>query len=342
MQSVRVGIVGLGGICRSRHVPGLRRIEGVEIVAATNRTPESSRAVADEFGIPETCASWQELVARDDLDAIVIGTWPYLHRDISIAAIQAGKHVFCQARMAMDAAEAQDMCAAAESSELVAMLCPVPVGLSIDATVARMSREGVLGDVRLVRVQSFTDAFASPDAPMNWRKDHRLSGLNMWTLGMYAEVVHRWFGWTRTVTAATQTFVSERVDESGKRIEVEIPDQVLVHTTTVSGVPMQYTISAAVHNGTDAIEIYGTGQTLRYDVGADILYASAPGEPMKPVHIHREDRYDVANWRVEEDFVDAIRTGSEYHPNFEDGFHYMQMVQAVYDSASRQCTVALD
>ncbi len=95
MDRVRVGFIGLGGICRDRHVPGLRRIPGVEIVAVANRTRESSERAAAEFAIPKVCDRWEDVIARDDVDAVFIGTWPYMHRDMSIAALEAGKHVFC-------------------------------------------------------------------------------------------------------------------------------------------------------------------------------------------------------------------------------------------------------
>jgi len=337
MEPIRIGFVGLGGICRSRHVPGLRRIEAVEITAVANRSRESGERAAQEFGIQSVCDTWQELVARDDVDAVFIGTWPYLHKPVTLAALDAGKHVFCQARMAMDYAEARAMYERAKGSGLVTMLCPVPIGLSVDATIARLLRENVVGEVRLVRVQGFSDAYADPAAPMNWRKDHRLSGLNMGTLGMYIEVIHRWFGWTQSVAAHTDTFVPERVDPTGGHLAVEIPDQILFHATMVSGFPVQYVVSTTVLHGFDVIEIYGTNTTLRYDVGQDRLYDLA--YPDAPVMIKPEDACDLANWRVEEDFINAIRTGSDYHPNFEDGMRYMQVVQAVYDSAEQQRTI---
>jgi len=333
METIRVGFVGLGGICRSRHVPGLLRIPGVEIRAVANRNRESSERAAKEFDIPVVCDSWQELVAREDLDAVFVGTWPYMHCPISLEALDAGKHVFCQARMAMDYAEAQQMYRKSVETGLVAMVCPVPFGLSVDATMARLQREGVLGEMRLVRVQSFADAYASADAPMNWRKDHRLSGLNMLTLGMYVEVMHRWFGWTKSVNARTDIFVPERVDSSGVRVKVQIPDQILFDAEMERGFPVQYVFSSVVHHGVDVVEVYGAKATVRYDVAADTLSMASAGETMRPVTIRPEDAYDVENWRVEQGFVDAIRSGKDYHPNFEDGLRYMQVVQAVYDSA---------
>lgn len=165
MGALRVGFVGLGGIAHERHVPGLRRIPDVEIVAVANRTRESSERAAAEFNIPIVCGTWEDLVARDDLDAVFITTWPYMHHPVSRAALERGKHVFCQARMAMDFRQAREMYETAASSGRVAALCPVPYGLSVDKTVARLLREGVLGELRLVRVTSLSDAYADPATP---------------------------------------------------------------------------------------------------------------------------------------------------------------------------------
>ncbi len=343
MKPVRIGIIGLGGICRQRHVPGLRRIDGVQLQAVCNRSRESGEAAASEFGIPHIETDWKTLVERPDIDAVLIGTWPYLHRAISLAAFRAGKHVFCQARMAMNKIEAVEMYDAAQSSGLIAMLCPVPFGLSIDRTIARLLREDYLGQARLVRVQGFASAFADDTAPINWRKDAALSGLNIHTMGMYFEVIHRWFGPTKSVSAQTHTFVRQRPDATGTPVEVRIPDEVLANTITRGGVPVQYTFSTVVHHGVDRIEIYGSNATLRYDVLPDKLYGARRGEDFAQIPIRPEDAYDVANWRVEEDFIRAIRDPKfEYHPNFEDGLRYMQATQAVHDSAATGRTHELD
>ncbi len=342
METIRVGVVGLGGIARSRHIPGLRAIEGIEIVAVANRTRESSEKAAQEFDIPVVCGSWEELVARDDIDVVFIGTWPYMHCPVTLAALDAGKHVFCQARMAMNYEEAVRMEARARASDRVTGLCPVPIGLSVDATVKRLLREGELGSIRLVRVQSFSNAYAAPEVPMDWRKNARYSGLNMHTLGMYVEVIHRWFGWTRSVNGAlTQVFIPERLGESGELEAVGVPDQVMFNTTMQAGFPVQYVISAAVHHGMDAIEIYGSRATLRYDVKSDVLFGGHEGVGMGKVAIRPEDAYDLEHWQVERDFIAAIREGKEYHPDFEDGLKYMEVIQAVYDAAAGQTAVTL-
>jgi predicted dehydrogenase len=108
---LRIGIVGAGDNTRKRHIPGLRAIADVEIAAVCNRRPASTGQVARDFGVPRTFARWQDLVADPELDAIVIGAWPYLHCPVTLAALAAGKHVLCEARMSMNLAEAQEMLA---------------------------------------------------------------------------------------------------------------------------------------------------------------------------------------------------------------------------------------
>ena len=114
-ETVRIGMIGAGNFTRVRLIPGFQAIDGVEIVAVCNRSEESGRRVADEFGIARVTTDPEELFASDDIDAIYIGTWPYRHREFSVRALEAGKHVLCEGRMAMDAAEAWEMLDAAQS-----------------------------------------------------------------------------------------------------------------------------------------------------------------------------------------------------------------------------------
>ena len=138
---IRVGIIGAGGIVGSTHIPGLRRMPGVEIVAVANRSLESSRRAAEEFDIPRAYADWEELIAADGIDAVLIGTWPYMHKDITLAALDSGRHVLCQARMANNAAEAREMLAASHRHpDLVCMLVPSSSGYSIDRAMLGLHR----------------------------------------------------------------------------------------------------------------------------------------------------------------------------------------------------------
>src|SRR5438309_4059083 len=146
---LRIGLIGAGANTRLRHIPGLLAIPGVELAAVCNRRPESTAAIAKEHRIPRLFGHWEELVADPNIDAVVIGTWPYLHCPITLAALQAGKHVLTEARMSMNAAEAHRMRAAAQRhSNLVTQIVPSPYGLKGHDVMRELIQSEFLGELR--------------------------------------------------------------------------------------------------------------------------------------------------------------------------------------------------
>ena len=143
IESVRVGLIGAGRNTRDRHIPGFQTVAGVEIGAVANRSRESGQRVADAYNIPNVYDDWEELLEDESLDAICIGTWPYMHRTLAIASLAAGKHVLCEARMAMNAGEAHEMLAASQASPtLVAQIVPSPMTFGIDDLLIVWCRKG--------------------------------------------------------------------------------------------------------------------------------------------------------------------------------------------------------
>src|SRR5438552_15461549 len=125
-DKLRIGIVGAGNIVRTRHMPSLKKNPDAEIVAVSNSAYESSEQFCKAHCPGATpMANWADLLAVPDLDIIWIGTPPYMHSAVTISALEAGKHVFCQARMALDLAEAEGMLATTNRcTEMGTMLCP--------------------------------------------------------------------------------------------------------------------------------------------------------------------------------------------------------------------------
>ena len=210
-EVIRIGIVGAGGNTRERHIPGLKNIDGIELVRVCNRTIESSRRAAEQFGFNSFTTNWRDITDADDIDAIVIGTWPYLHAPVSIAALEAGKHVLCEARMAMNSAEAREMMRASQNRpDLVAMVVPSPFTLHVDATLQRLIAAGYLGEIVSVDVRGLAQEFPNPEAPLHWREDRHLSGNNILALGIWYEAIMRWLGEARTVVAVGRTVIRTR------------------------------------------------------------------------------------------------------------------------------------
>ena len=341
---IRVGIVGLGANTRLRHVPGLRACENVDIVAVCNRRPESTAAVAKEYDIPKTFMRWQDLIADEEIDAVVIGTWPYLHCEITCEALARNKHVMTEARMARNAGEAHQMLAASRKApDLVAQIVPSPFGLRGHRVVQQMLADGCLGQLREVVVLGINDLYTDPNTPFHWRQSSELSGLNMLGLGIMHETLMRWVPQPLRVLAQTQIFTKSRTDETttGTRT-VETPDSVHVLTQLPGEARGVYHLSSAVHFGPPAqIRLFGDTGTLQYIFGEkDRLLAGRQGEPgLQEVVIPTAQ---AGAWRVEEEFIGAIRGQEEIQfTDFTSGVGYMEFTEAVFQSAQTGQAVTL-
>ena len=334
MKPVRIGIVGLGRNTRNRHVPGFRAIEGVELISVCNRRPESTRQAAAEFGISKTFDDWEPLVCDDDIDAVMIGTWPYLHCPVTLAALDNGKHVLTEARMAGNLNEARQMLAAANAHpKLVSQIVPSPFGLRAGQQVREMLSAGYLGEQREVVVRGANADFADPGVPLHWRQSSEFSGINMLALGILHEAITRWIPDPIWVFASTKTFSPQ----------ASCPDSVHVLTQLPNGARGIYHLSGVVHHaGEFAIELFGTSGTIRYELGSDRLLAGKHDEnTLQEIPIPNDKQ---GAWRVEADFIEAIRGAARPTlTDFAAGVRYMEFTEAVDRSAhdSRPVTLPL-
>jgi predicted dehydrogenase len=332
-HKLRIGIVGAGSIVRARHLPALKKHSEVEIVAVSNSTYESSEKFCRE-NVPHATPmrNWPEVLALPELDIIWIGTPPYLHSAVTISALEAGKHVFCQARMAMDLAEAEEMLAASKRyPELVTMLCPPPFGMRADLLVKKILAENYIGQPHHVRLQSFTGNYLDPEAPPHWRQRIELSGLNVLTLGIYVEVLQRWLGDIGGVFARGKI-----VHPMRQVFEEIIPDLLTVLCAFDNGAEgvLEFSGVDAMAPG-DRLEIYGSAGTLTYDFDSDVVQVGKLGD--RALHVVDLPAELEGEWRVEEDFLAAVKSKGRIRPrpNFEEGVRYMRVVQAVADSRAR-------
>ena len=163
---LNIGLIGAGNIVKERHLPALKKIDDVRIVAVCNSSYDSSERFCSEF-VPDAkpYSNWAELVAEPEINVIWIGTPPYLHSTIAVSALEAGKHVFCQARMAMTLVEAEEMVAAVQRHpHLVTMLCPPPHGLRGSRFMQKLVADEYIGRPHHLRLQSLSSAYIDPEA----------------------------------------------------------------------------------------------------------------------------------------------------------------------------------
>lgn len=335
-QRIRIGLIGAGGNTRLRHIPGFLAIPGVELQAVCNRRPESTAAIAREFEIPRQYLHWEEVVADPDVDAISIGTWPYLHCPITLAALKAGKHVLTEARLSLNAREAHTMLEAAEKhSSLVTQVVPSPFGFKGHEVVREWIEEGRLGELRDVQVIGMNAALADPAAPLSWRQDASLSGFNMLTLGIVHETLLRWVPAPTRVLAQVHAHLGSRIDPaSGVRRQVGTPDSVQVLAVLENGARATYHFSGvATHGQQMGIHLYGSDGYLHYDLLKDRLMGSTKNRELAEIPIPEAK---ALGWRVETEFIDAIREKTPIKfTDFATGVAYMEFTEAVARSAAQ-------
>jgi predicted dehydrogenase len=335
-KTLRIGIIGAGGIVRQRHMPAFKAMPQVRITAVANSTLASAQAFCAEHA-PEAQAleNWMQVASSDDVDIVWIGATPQLHCDATLMALSSGKHVFCQARMACDLSEAGKMWEASlRYPELVAAICPAPHGMAGGELVRQLLAEGAIGRPHQVVLHSCNDAYLTPDQPAHWRQRVDISGLHVLTLGIYIEVLHRWLGDITHVQADGAVVCAQRAG-----YEVEVPDYLHVLCEFRNGARGALHFSGvAAHAPGDTLTLYGSEGTLIYDFANDGVKLGKRGGPLEVIAIPEALR---RTWTVEQDFINAVlnATAPRPRPDFVEGMRYMRVVQAIamaQDSGERQ------
>jgi predicted dehydrogenase len=206
--------------------------------------------------------------------------------------------------------------------------------------------DGFLGELREAHVFSLNAALADPATPLSWRQDVNLSGFNMLTLGIVQEVLLRWVAAPVRVQAQVHAHIPSRIDpQSGVRRPVGTPDSVQVLAILADGARASYHFSGATPFGQAmGIHLYGTEGALLYDLAGDRIQGASKrlgkkGGELEEVPISPSQ---ARSWRVEADFVDAIRLGTAVTlTDFATGVAYMEFTEAVARSAAEGTAVEL-
>ena len=186
-RKIRWGVLGAAGIAVKKVIPAMQKGERTEIAAIASRNLERARAAAEALGIPRAYASYEELLADPEIDAIYNPLPNHLHVPWSIKAAQAGKHVLCEKPIALKAREAKDLIAVRDSTGVkigeAFMVRTHPQWLRAREIV----RKGDLGELRVIM-----SAFSYFNAdPKNIRNIPEYGGGGVMDIGCYPITVSR-------------------------------------------------------------------------------------------------------------------------------------------------------
>ena len=243
-----------------------------ELIAICGRNKEAVTAAAQRYGYKKVYTDWRDLVADDDVQIFDNGGTNNIHAEPSIAAAQAGKHIFCEKPLARNPEESKAMLDAVEKAGVKHM-----VGYNYRFLPAiRLAREiiesGKLGRIYHYRA-TYLQEWVLPhyDMPMIWRleKDVAGSGGVLGDLGAHIIDLGRFLvGEVDSVSAMTRTFIKERPTDDGSIATVDCPDAFVATVGFENGAigTLEATRFAAGRKNHEVIEINGENGSILFDL----------------------------------------------------------------------------
>lgn len=325
-RPIGLAVVGCGHIVRSVHLPVLRRLGGVEVVAVVDSNPQRWPR-----GLPGF-QDYREALVLPGVDAVLIATPSVHHAAVAIEALEAQKHVYIEKPLATNLADADGVRAAWRRAGVVGMM-----GLNyrfnplVAATRATLQR-GRLGAVR--RVRSWFTTAVRPLA--QWRQRRATGG------GVLLELASHHFDWVpwvmgRSVVSVQATLTSQHWEADTATVRWKLEGDVEVESF----------FSLAGERDADGIEITGAQEVLRFDryanrsawLSGPRWWGRLPGgywwRRMRSVG------HEPSYKRAWQEFRYAVHEGRPVHPDLEDGYQSLRVVLAAEESAAQGYAVSL-
>lgn len=371
MKPLNIGMVGYGfmgrthsnGYAQANHFFDLEYKPVLKAVCARNK--DKAQAFADQWGYESVETDWRELLKRDDIDAIDVCTPNNLHKEISIAAAEAGKMVLCEKPLSMDTAEGEEMVAAVEKAGVANMVWYNYRRVPAVTLAKQLIDEGRLGRIFHYRANFLQDWTISEDVPQGgaatWRLDAEAAGSGV-TGDLLAHCIDTaiWLnGSISDVSAMTETFIKQRThSETGEAKEVKIDDACAFHCHFKNGSLglFESTRYARGHKALYTLEINGEHASIRWDLHDlhRLEYFDHRDDSIvrgwRSVHISDGDQPYMGNWWVPglnigyehtfihqvADFLKSLETGEPIEPSFRSALETQKVCDAVLASAAER------
>jgi predicted dehydrogenase len=349
-QPLRGAVIGAGGIVgRLRHIPAFQEAAKsglAEIVAICDPVPAALAEAGEQFGVSTRYNDYREVLARPDIDVVTIATPNSLHEPITIAALQAGKHVLCEKPLALSLAEARRMAAAAHDAGRMTSVNYryrwVPAARYLKELVAT----GEVGAVRQIFMNYFNAMVHDPNAPLQWRQTRAEGGGVLGDIGSHLIDMAMWLlGPIARVRCDLRTFTPERPTTGNGLALVDVDDAVTCQFEfAAAAVGVMNASGVCLGRGNhQRIEVYGTNGSVIYeidapaDLGGDRLHVcfgaaqhrTAGMAPARTLPRHQATPLDPFL-----DFFRAIQEGRPATVTFDDAVRVQAVLEAAEQSAA--------
>ena len=249
---MRIAIVGCGNVVLNGHLPALLGVNGIDICAVADPTPERRRAAQDATGLSDgdVVADWRLVVARPEVDAVLIATPQAVRPTIALAAIAAGKHLLCEKPLALAPADARAMTDAARARGVVLATVHNYTFLPVYRAIKNVIESGEIGDLEIATLNflGVEDRPGNPDFEPRWR--HAVASAGG---GVLMDMLHAVYlaGWLfDALPVAVSAMVDRRRDDGG-----DVEDLALVQYRFPRGYAA---VNMAWGHGPGGIELTGT------------------------------------------------------------------------------------
>ncbi len=341
------------------------------------RSEEKVRVAQQTFGWQEYATNWEDVIARDDIDLVDIGTPNDSHAAISQAALKAGKHVLCEKPLAITVADARQSYEVAKQTGLVNGICHNYRKAPAIAFAAQLVREGKLGQIRHFRGTYLQDWIVDPGVPLVWRLDKKIAGsgshgdLNAHLIDTARFVMGTEFA---DVCGMSETFIKQRplladtegglsgFKSSGEMGEVTVDDVTAFLARFENGATgtFEATRLAPGRKNYNRWEINGEKGSIAFNLermNEIEVYLNDDPQGLQGFHTIQATEsfmpYMEAYWPVAhiigyehtfvnmmKDLMDAIGRGEQFTPDFHDGLKNQEVLEAVEKSAASRQWVA--
>jgi predicted dehydrogenase len=211
-----IGIIGTGWGARIQ-VPAFRAA-GLQISALAGQDGAKTARIAAELGVPFATDDWRRLIVRSDVEIVSIVAPPALHAEMAGLALAAGKHVLCEKPTALDAAEAEQMAAAAAAQpHLLALIDHELRFLPAIAEARRLISSGAVGEPRSAFAHGINNSRRDPSRPWSWWADRAQGGGLLGALGSHQVDTLRYLlsDEVRHASGLLQTSIAARPTDDG-------------------------------------------------------------------------------------------------------------------------------
>ncbi|MGI9519702.1 MAG: Gfo/Idh/MocA family protein [Pirellulaceae bacterium] len=372
-QPLNIGMIGYGFMGRA-HSNAYRKVNNFfdltyqpVLKAACARNAEPLQAFADTWGYESIETDWRDLIARDDIDAIDICVPNNLHREIALAAADAGKMILCEKPLAMNTAEGEEMCQAVERASVPNMVWYNYRRVPAVTLAKNLIEQGRLGRIFHYRANFLQDWTIADDLPQGgnalWRLDVAAAGSGV-TGDLLAHCIDTaiWLnGSISDVTAMTETFVKQRMHNLTGQVEpVGIDDACafLCHFDNGSLGLFESTRYARGHKALYTFEINGENASIKWDLHDlhRLEYFEHRDDGIvrgwRSIHVtdHGGDHPYMDHWWVPglqigyehsfvhqvADFLTGLANNEPVAPTFRDALETQKVCDAVLSSAASQ------